>query len=166
MKITQKRLKEVLRYDPDTGVFTWLVTIPNIKGVGAVAGTIKSTGYIRIGINKRQYYAHRLAFLYMSGELPFDHTDHINGIRHDNRWCNLRAVTEKENHKNKRKRSDNKSGVTGVSWDGRLNKWVVQLGLDRMRVFIQSFDDMQDAIDARKLAEKKYGFHENHGRSY
>ena len=96
--ITQERLQELLHYNPGSGEFTRRVSRGNSK-VGSVAGYI-GEGYIVIGVDDEYYSAHRLAFLYMEGEFPPDQVDHINTVRSDNRWCNIRRCTAKENNNN------------------------------------------------------------------
>jgi hypothetical protein len=100
--LTQERLKEILHYDPETGMWTWIKErkYMNIL-VGSIAGTVKSNGYLYIGIDRKQYRASRLAFLYMTGKLPPDEVDHKNRVRLYNRWSNLRLVTHSENQQNK-----------------------------------------------------------------
>ena len=105
-------LKSHLNYDPDTGKFTW---IKNAIGqlCGQKAGTILSTGYVGIVLDNKKYLAHRLAFVWMGQEAP-EHTDHINRIKHDNRWCNLRACTRSENSFNRNLINTNKTKYQGV----------------------------------------------------
>jgi len=162
--ITHAQLKELLHYDPDTGIFTRLVRNANNTKVGDVAGTEEKSGYIRIRVSGGHYYAHRLVFLYITGSFPPQHTDHINGIKNDNRWSNLRAVTPSENHRNKKLPSTNKSGVMGVSWSGYAGKWVVSMRCRSTPLYIGIFDDFFEAVCARKSAETNYNFHPNHGR--
>ena len=83
--ITQKSLKEILCYDPGTGIFTWLITVSNVK-IGDMAGCLHPSGYWLIKVNRRRYQAHRLAFLYMTGKFPANEVDHINHVCGDNRW--------------------------------------------------------------------------------
>lgn len=115
--LTQERLKELLHYNPETGIFIWIVRTGMRNKVGCVAGTKNPTGYIQIGIDRKFYRVHRLAFLYMTGYC--DETkavDHINGIRDDNRYCNLRLVCALENRQNQKKAQiNNKLGFLGVS---------------------------------------------------
>lgn len=114
--LTQQRLKELLHYDPDTGVFTWLTG----QRAGLVAGSMYGFGYIMIKINQCRFCAHRLAFLYIDGEFPADDVDHINRIRDDNRWRNLRRATAKQNQENKCTNND----FIGVSWSFAHEKWI------------------------------------------
>lgn len=162
--VSQSRLKELLEYNPDTGEFVWLCN----KGSRAVKGCIagnknKITGYVVISIDGHRYLAHRLAFVYMLGVEPEVHTDHINGIRCDNRWCNLREVTAKQNHRNRRRHKSNTSGITGVRWHKSSNKWLSEIRYNYRSLHLGLFDDKFDAICARKSAELEYNFHENHG---
>jgi hypothetical protein len=93
--LTQDRLKEVLHYDPETGVFTWKTHIATKVLVGDIAGTVDHTGQRRIGIDRKGYTASRLAYLYMTGEHPSRYVMHTNGIRADDRWENLKLSAEK-----------------------------------------------------------------------
>lgn len=89
--------------------------------------------------------------------------DHENHIRNDNRIENLRLVSSKGNKKNTTRRCDNTSGVTGVHWFKRECKWKVQIKVDGKQRHLGLFDNLDDAVAARKAAERQYGFHENHG---
>jgi hypothetical protein len=130
--ITQARLKELLHYDPDTGVFTWLPRKPsdftsngtrsaegscriwNAKFVGKVAGSQNGRGYRDIEIDYHSYRANRLAWLYQTGEFPTELIDHINGARMDDRWCNLRAATNQQNIRNAAAYKTNTAGLKGA----------------------------------------------------
>lgn len=98
--LTAERLRELLHYDPETGVFTRLVSLNFAVNVGDVAGTLMKKGYWSIGVDKHKYKAHRLAWLYMTGSWPKEQIDHINGNRIDNRFSNLRECTNQENQQN------------------------------------------------------------------
>ena len=158
--ISQERLKELLHYNPDTGIFTW--TVPR-QGVKAKAGSVNGKGYRQITIDYKLYQVHRLAFLYMTGEWPKDQLDHINHIRTDNRWLNLREATCQENQRNRTKNKDNTSGVTGVYRHTVTQQWYSQIKDGGKNKYLGYFTDKFEAICARKSAEVKYGFHENHG---
>ncbi len=162
--LTQKRLKEVLKYDPRTGVFT---NRRSRIGVTAykVAGSIKKDGYVCIMIDKKAYTAHRLAWFYMTGEWPKNQIDHINHVRSDNRFSNLREATNEENSRNLKLFSNNRSGFSGVSWNKRHKKWYSKITINKKEKFLGSFDKKEDAIKARIEANKKYGYHENHGKA-
>jgi hypothetical protein len=100
----------------------------------------------------------------MTGDFPEDQIDHINGVRSDNRWCNLRAVSRQENAKNKRTPSDNSSGVIGVCWDRREKKWRAEIQSGKVKHALGHFPEFSDAVAARKKAERDLEFHKNHGR--
>jgi hypothetical protein len=126
--LTQARLKELLDYNPDTGIFTRKVSRPGFR-VGDVAGSLTERGYIKIGIDGKNYSAHRLAWLYVHGKSPDNCIDHINGVRDDNRISNLRDVTSQENSSTVLARknqadaiSAGKTGVKGVSVQRQKHK--------------------------------------------
>ena len=160
--ITQERLKELLHYCPDTGIFTCAKDWGRFRK-GASAGSY-DRGYVKIYLHYKNYSAHRLAFLYMTGSLPANQVDHINQVRHDNRWKNLRDVTSQANNKNASMSSRNKSGMTGVCWSKSHRKWRSSIRVNNKSKCLGVFLDLNDAIEARKEANIKYGFHENHGK--
>ena len=154
--LTQNRLKELLHYDPETGIFTWRVSRRGAKS-GSVAG-VHDNGYIRIKIDYELYLAHRLTFLYMEGYFPEYHVDHKNRIRDDNRWSNLRHVSRQCNQRNASIAKDNTSGITGVCWHKNNKKWMSRITIEGNHDNIGSFDSLRDAAKARWDAEVKYGF--------
>lgn len=151
-KISHEKLKEMLTYNPETGLFTWNVQRMRIKA-GSVAGSKERNGYIVIAIQGKYYKAHRLAYFYVNGSWPVNNIDHINRVRDDNRITNLRDATFDENRMNNSVYSNNTSGFPGVSWHKRKNKWVVrtsQLGKDRTH---GAFENLIDAIACRIRSE-------------
>jgi len=175
--ISQETLRELLRYDPETGIFTWRNRSTrwfnnensrkawNNRHQGKTTGCHNGQGYLVIGVFYHLYRAHRLACLYMTGRFPEEEMDHINGIRDDNRWGNLRPVTRKENCKNMSMRSDNTSGVVGVRWNRDLKKWRAEIRIDGKTRHIGVFTDKAAATLARKATEADLGFHKNHGKT-
>ena len=161
--LTQKQLKEILHYNPETGIFTWLVKTANRIKIGDVAGSTNSCGYISIKIKYNRYLAHRLAWLYMTGGWPKHQIDHIDHIRNNNRWVNFRGATHQENHKNQSLPKNNISGICGVFWENRAKKWRAQITVSGKKSCLGCFSSKAGAIKARKEAEIKYGYHENHG---
>lgn len=155
-----ENIKSQLSYDPETGLFRWLVNKNSYGGVvsvGQIAGTNKD-GYIQIVCNQRKYRAHRLAWYYMKNEFPpkgFE-IDHINSIRSDNRWSNLRLVTRSQNNMNMRESVANKSGAKGVSFRKDTKKWHARICVNRKVILLGNFVEFCDAVNARKEAEKKY----------
>lgn len=163
--LTQKRLKELLHYNPDTGVFTWRSSNSNRVMSGSEAGCkLKNRKpYILIRIDGKIYASHRLAFLYMLGDQPKDHVDHIDGNGLNNKWSNLRDVTNQENHKNMKLVKSNTSGICGVSWVKDRLLWHAYIHNSGKRLNLIYTNDFFEACCARKSAERKYGFHRNHG---
>ncbi|EHM45250.1 HNH endonuclease [Escherichia coli] len=129
--ITSDEATHLLSYNPRTGSFVWNWRAGSSKAIkswngrfaGKLAGTINDDGYLVIGINRRIYPAHRLAWLIFYGEHPEGILDHINRVRTDNRIENLRKATHSQNMQNRKMQSNNKSGFRGVSWDERYGKW-------------------------------------------
>ena len=161
--LTQSQLKSILHYDPDSGVFTWKKRIANRINIGDVAGTLSDEGYVIIQINKQRHRAHRLACLWMTGIFPPHETDHIDHVRDNNKWKNLRTVTHQENGKNMTLQKNNTSGVCGVFFHEINKKWRARIYVDKKLVNIGSFKNFDDAVIARKSAENKFNFHANHG---
>ena len=164
MKI-EGHLKAYLAYDPDTGVMTWIKRRAQRCPPGSVAGGANGSGYIQLQFNDSTYQVHRVAWLIMTGAWPEQEIDHINGIKNDNRWVNLRSVTKEGNARNRKRPNTNTSGVIGVSWHKPLNKWLGHIRAGGVYRHLGYFDDFNDACAARKAAEIQYGFHKNHGRS-
>ncbi|MDQ6968711.1 MAG: HNH endonuclease [Mariprofundaceae bacterium] len=162
-ELTQEILKEILQYNPDTGIFTWKKKPANNIHVGDVAGGVDK-GYIRIRIQGRMYRAHRLAWLFSHGVFPPDQIDHINHHKNDNRIINLREATPTENQHNASLHKNNTSGVNGIGWSKGSKKWKVQIKVAGKDIHLGYYDDKDDAITARQAGNLKYGFHQNHGR--
>jgi hypothetical protein len=146
--ISVERLRELLAYDPETGVFTWR-TGPR---AGMVAGGLKSYGYLAVW---RCYKSHRLAWLYMTGDWPLTQIDHINRVRTDNRFDNLREATHAENVRNSGRRKDNASGFKGVSWHQRGKCWQVSIFKDGRRVHLGSYKTTEEASAAYAAAAQR-----------
>ncbi|MFC0666224.1 HNH endonuclease [Azotobacter chroococcum] len=163
--LESSRLRELFDYNAETGVFIRKVRTTNNVKVGQVAGCIRPDGYLGIYVDNQSYQAHRLAWLYVHGRWPDGQIDHINGIRTDNRIANLRDVSHVENGRNQRLARNNTSGVNGIHWFKRRNKWRVEITVDRKKRHIGYFENLEDAVAARKAAEQSFGFHENHGRA-
>ena len=163
---SQAILKELLDYDPESGVLRWRArTGPdalrcwNSRWTGKVAFTTLSNGYHQGCILGQRVFAHRVAWKWWSGE-DAGEIDHINGEKTDNRIANLRSVTRIENSRNQRLRASNKTGVSGVFWVEEKGFYQVTCAGRNFGRFTRK----SDAIAARRAAERELGFHPNHGR--
>ncbi len=173
--LDQKTLKELLHYDPETGIFTWLYrdrkyfdstaiqTTWNKRFAGEKAG-VMTRGYCLISIFYKKIFAHRLAFLYVTGSLPKQEVDHINGDRGKNSWSNLRDASSSENSRNMKLICTNKSGVMGVRWCEDRSKYRAYIKLKGKTKYLGKTKDFFEAVCMRKSAELRYNFHPNHGR--
>lgn len=165
-------IRRLLNFDPETGIFLWRARPPelftsqrtcdmwNTRFSGKQAlNTEAGNGYLYGAIFGSNYSTHRVAWYIVTGEEPVE-IDHINGVRTDNRMCNLRNVDRTENCRNTARRTKRKVGVTGVTWDAVNKSWHARINrknLGRFKVY-------EDAVRVRKQAEKDLGFHVNHGR--
>ena len=179
---TPDELRQLLRYEPDTGKLFWKERPPesfksdghngslssssawNTRYAGKEAFTSKSHGYLSGSLYKRLTRAHRVAWAITHGEWPCGEIDHINGDRSDNRLINLREVTSQENKQNARRRADNTSGVVGVSRCRDSDRWRARIFLAGSELHLGRFGSFEAAVKARKAAEIEFGFHHNHGR--
>jgi len=151
--ISQKELRRILHYDARRGVWRWRVS-RGTAGKGSVAGCIQSDGYRHICINGKQYKSSRLAWFYIRGYFPENQVDHINRVRDDDRWENLREVSQQCNNRNCGIRKDNASGIRGVSWYKQTGKWLVQVAVNGKRKHLGYHDDFTEAVAYRLAAEQ------------
>lgn len=178
---TPELLRKLLRYEPDTGKLFWCwrpiemfttgahtaehsQKVWNTARAGKEAFTANCAGgYRGGGIFGRLYLAHRVIWAIHTGAWPDEEIDHINHQKTDNRWANIRAVTNAENRKNRPMYSRNTSGICGVHWHKKSGKWRAVIKSDGEIMHLGLFVSLIDAAKARQAGEKKYGFHPNHG---
>ena len=151
-------LMSLLRYDPQTGYVHWInATKGGSRRIPAdtVAGTLND-GYVKINHKSTVYRAHILAWLFMTGSLPpkGKEIDHINRVKHDNRWSNLRLVNRSRNNHNAPPSIRNKSGTRGVSWSAHRQHWLARIQIDGKLIHLGVFLTKEDAVAARNAAEK------------
>jgi hypothetical protein len=175
--LTQEILAELLEYDMDSGRLWWkkradkwfpcqrICNSWNTRYAGKETFTnVHPEGYyighvLRVPIPK-----HIVIWILLYGERAKGVIDHIDGDRKNNHPSNLRDVSHQENCKNQSKPKSNTSGVCGVSWKKASRKWTAGIRVDGRRLHLGYFEDFSDAVEARRLAEAKHGFHTNHGR--
>lgn len=153
------RLKEVLEYDPGTGLFKWIVSLSSRGLVGEKAGTLRPDGYRKINIDGVPYMAHRLAWIFVYGDHPVCEIDHINRIRDDNRIANLRLASSKQNKENSPVKSNNTTGYKGVHWDKSREKWMAFVTHNRKFHNLGRFDDLEHAARVADDARRKLFTH-------
>lgn len=159
--ITAEELRELLHYDPQTGVFTWKIDrgLPAhiVARAGEVAGQVDpSNGYMQINIRQRRYLMHRLAVLWVTGEWPSNHVDHRDGQRTNNAWANLRDVPHAINAQNLRRvRRDNKLGIQGVQ-ETRDGRFIARLRTDGVTKRLGTFADPHTAHQAYLTAKRQH----------
>lgn len=159
--LTQSRLKSLLSYDPDTGLFTWVhQKVGSGRGriePGSIAGR-NVKGYRSIKVDQRAHYAHRLAWFYVHGVWPVDQIDHINGDKSDNRICNLRPASNSENLRNIGAKRNCSSGIKGVDWVEKDQRWRARIRTPQGRIDLGYFREKDQAAAAYAKAA-----HELHG---
>jgi hypothetical protein len=155
--LNAERLRKQVSYDPETGEFRWRLSgRGRFKRSGEVAGRLNERGYIRLSVDGNECYGHRLAWLYMTGEWPENEIDHINRVRSDNRFANLRAATTSENRRNTKGIPSRRihSRFKGVSRE--RGRWVAKISTDGKTVRLGLFDTEEDAAGAYRLAAERH----------
>ena len=150
------RLRELLEYDAETGLFRWRVNKSSAARAGDIAGSRHNKEYLCIRIDGVSYLCHRLAWLYAYGVWPIDQLDHVNGRRADNRLCNLRECSNAQNCQNVRSHRDGTSQYIGVSWNTEKRKWMAQLTVNGKRVLRKMFRTEDAAMAAYVFAKRKH----------
>lgn len=149
-ELTVSRLRHVLDYEPDTGVFRWRVTGSGISRAGAVAGAESNSGggkrYIKIRVDGKLYFAHRLAWLWTHGAWPDSQIDHIDGDGLNNSMRNLRKSNQTQNLGNTSKRSLSKERYKGITRRGR--SWVAQIRCNGVSAYLGMFSTPEAAAAA------------------
>jgi len=169
-------ISALLDYNPETGVFRWKFRPSalfnssrdakawNKRFAGAETGTTDNgRGYMTATIFGKTYKAHRLAWVISYGEWPDGEVDHIDHNTRNNKLANLRDVSRKENLRNRPPQKNNTSGHVGVHWQAECKSWMASIGVDGRSIYLGLFQNIEDAIAARRAAEAKYGFHPNGG---
>jgi len=146
--LARDALRELLDYDPETGVFKWRKTGRGRKRVEA--GAARRDGRVVIRINKKLYLRSRLAFLWMTGEWPGDRleVDHIDGDPTNDRWDNLRLATSSQNKHNRRARKESRSGLKGAIWHERDQSWAARIMVDGRNLALGTFKTPEEAHQA------------------
>lgn len=169
LELSAERLRSLLSYDPDTGVFRWnerpvrpgkerTDKTWNAKWSGKVAGCLRPDGYWTIGIDDCSHLAHRLAWFYVHGAWPEVEIDHEDRCRTNNRIKNLREATGTQNQGNRGLNRNSTSGAKGVYWSKKTRKWIAQISSKGDCNYLGSFDDVGAASAAyHKAAKSKFG---------
>ena len=160
--LTQSLLRKFYNYDPNTGVLTARLPQRTLD-VGGIAGYNHSSGYIGISIGNKEYLLHRIIWLHQTGTLP-DQVDHIDHDKTNNRWSNLRAVTNTVNAMNTSLSTNSSTKVNGVCLHKPTGKFRAYIMVNRKQKHLGLYDTIAEAEQARLQANKDYGFHPNHGR--
>ncbi len=155
MRLTAQKLREILHYDPDTGVWTWLVALSSTRGIGSIAGTVSVHGYRIITYRGEKYRSGKLAWLYMTGEWPTQEIDHDDRDKLNDRWGNLFDRSRSQNALNRDLQSNNFSGTRGIHFDTVRGKWNVQVKKDNVTHYIGRYDDYDEAVAARDEAASR-----------
>lgn len=149
--LTQEELKSQIHYNPETGIFIRKVIKARRKDIQGKTGHLNSDGYLEMSINCKKHKAHRLAWLYMTGEWPKNHIDHINGNRADNRFSNLREATWKQNNQNRKKCNGNLPMGVRVC----KGKYQASIMIDKKSLHLGTFDSAKIAHEVYIKAKRE-----------
>ena len=151
-------LLEHLHYDPETGIWTRLISAGRAKAGDRADSLTKGSKYYKLRLLGKQHNSHRLAWFYMTGAWPAQQIDHRDTNRHNNAWHNLRQATQIQNQGNQKHRQDSTSGFKGVTWCKARRKWIASIGYNYKRFHLGAFDTAEDAHRAyKKAALEKFG---------
>lgn len=153
--LTQEHLRSMFDYNEHTGLFVRRKATP-IRG--HKVGDVMPNGYLRIGVDRQRYLAHRLAWFYVFGVWPENEIDHIDGNKLNNRIANLRDATPSMNQHNKRLMANNTSGIQGVSWDAHNGKWAATIQAFKRKYFLGRFNTLTEARQVREAAKRELHF--------
>jgi HNH endonuclease/AP2 domain len=152
--LTIEELREIIAYDPDTGLLTWKRKTGDKVVVGSVAGCLNPKGYIRLMVNKHWMLAHRAAWAIYHGEWPARQIDHINGDKSDNRLVNLRQATPSQNGHNRGPQINNLSGYKGVHRRG--SRWAAQIKVGGRHIRLGTWPTAEEAAAAYDTAVRLF----------
>lgn len=170
LSLTQAILRQLITYDPETGVAIWNAREElsryertwNCRYAGEQVGRISTHGYFDICIYGKRYLLHRVIWLYMTGKWPEKEIDHENTAKTDNRWINLREATPSQNQANKRLQKNNLSGVKGVCWNASIKKWKAQIKYLGKNIALGHYVDKSAAVSV--VSEARRAFHGDFAR--
>lgn len=158
-----ERLRELFELDEAAGLLRWRVSPTSKVKAGSVAGGENQGGYPVVTVDSKKILIHRIVFAMVNGYLP-KQVDHINGVRNDNRPCNLRAATQLQNNQNRRTRKDSSSGIKGVCWNSRLGKWEARVRANGKNNYLGLFRDVTEAKNVvcafREQNHKEFARHD------
>lgn len=153
---TPQELQAAFDYDPSTGVLRWKIRPAQRMHVGDVAGGLKADGYVGIRLRGKTHQAHRVAWAIVAGTWPTGDVDHIDGDKANNRWSNLRDVSEAVNMQNQRRaQRGNQSGHLGVHWHPRRNEWRAVIKVDGRNRQIGAYKTADEASAAYIAAKRR-----------
>lgn len=150
------RLRELFKYDPESGLVTRRISVSSSARCGDLVGTPTSSGYLRCQVDGRSYYLHRIIWKILHGEDPPEVVDHRNGTKTDNRDENLRSASHAQNMWAKKRSSSNRSGVKGVCYHRRDRKWQAAITVAGKQIYLGSFERIDDAAFAYASTSKRF----------
>ena len=163
IEIPIQELKEIVHYDPETGIMKWAKLLNARAPIGKECGRTMTRGYRAFIVRRKTIYTHRAAWAYVNGSWPKNTIDHINGNKSDNRISNLREATSGENNRNSKTPKSNTSGVKGVSWNSKHQRWRARVGINKKDIHVGEFLTIQQAenaiIEMRKTLHGEFARH-------
>ena len=156
--LSQARALEVYRYDSNTGLLYYRISLAPSAMIGEIAGNIRPDGYVSLSLDRLRLLAHRVIWLMYHGEFPHNYIDHIDRNPSNNRLENLRISSPLHNQRNRNISSNNTSGTSGVHLEKRSGKYRARIKILGKDKHLGLFKLKEDAVSARKEAEREYGF--------